>query len=177
MPSPSLDMLFPPPPEPGDAPTSLVAILDGARDDRIFRAIYDSRLEYECLFAGELSYELTLAAPYIVILSAAADFTRWLLEEGWGKSFGVFAWTRADIEALRRHFRRLLQVRDESGKKLFFRYYDPRILRAYLPSCTSTELAEFFGPVGRFLLEGREGQLVMYERGGRPLRVIEAKSS
>ncbi len=71
----------------------------------------------------------------------------------------------------------LMAGRDESGKKLFFRYYDPRILRAYLPSCTSTELAEFFGPVGRFLLEGRDGQLVMYERGGRPLRVIEAKSS
>jgi hypothetical protein len=166
--------LFPPPPEGGGPAPSVYAVLDGARDERIYRAVYDSRLEYECLFAGDLSYELALAAPYLVKLDARAAFTRWLLEEGWGKSFGIFAWTRADTETLRRHCRRLLQIKDEAGRRLFFRYYDPRVLRLYLPTCTAAELREVLGPLGRLLAEGPDGQVIAYEPGGRPLRIVEA---
>jgi hypothetical protein len=169
-----LAALFPPPPADGGAPPSVYAVLDGARDERIYRAVYDSRLEYECLFAGQLNYEISLAAPYLVHLDARAAFTRWLIEEGWGKSFGIFAWTRADIETMRRHFRRLLQVKDEQGRRLFFRYYDPRVLRLYLPTCDVGELREVLGPIGRLLAEGPEGQVISYEAGGRPLRVSEA---
>lgn len=78
------------------------------------------------------------------------------------------------METLRRHFRRLLHVRSEDGEKLYFRYYDPRVLRLYLPSCTSVELKEVFGPVGRFVLEGPEGQVMAYERGGRRIEVLES---
>jgi hypothetical protein len=170
-----LAALFPPPPADGSAPPSVYAVLDGARDDRIYRAVYDSRLDYECLFAGELSYEISLAAPYLVHLEARTAFTRWLIEEGWGKSFGIFAWSRADTETLRRHFRRLLQIMDEDGRRLYFRYYDPRVLRLYLPTCTADEVREVLGPVGRLLAEGPEGQVVSYEPGGRSLRVIEAR--
>jgi hypothetical protein len=167
--------LFPPPPGDGGASMSVYAVIDGARDDRIYRAVYDSRLEYECLFAGELNYELSLAAPYLVRLDARAAFTRWLLEEGWGKSFGIFAWSLADIETLRRHFRRMLQIKDEDGRRLFFRYYDPRVLRLYLPTCTAGELREVLGPTGRLIAEGPEGQVLSFEAGGRPLRVVEAR--
>jgi hypothetical protein len=179
-----LSALFPPAPADGSAPPSVYAVIDGARDERIYRAVYDSRLEHECLFAGEISYELALAAPYLVHLDAGhaggdpqtpgAAFTRWLVEEGWGKSFGIFAWTRADLETMRRHCRRLLQVKDEGGRRLFFRYYDPRVLRLYLPTCTAGELREVLGPVGRLLAEGPEGQVISYEPGGRPLRITEA---
>jgi len=170
-----LAALFPPPREGGDPPPAVYAVLDGARDNRIYRAVYDSRLEYECLFAGELSHDLTLAAPYLVRLDVRSPFTRWLVEEGWGRSFGIFAWTRADTEALRRHFRRLLQIKDESGKKLYFRYYDPRVLRIYLPTCTAAELREVLGPVGRLLAEGPEGQVIAYEPGARQVRITEAE--
>lgn len=165
-----LGALFPPASEQGGAPPNVYAVLDGARDDRIYRAVYDSRLDYECLFAGEISYELTLAAPYLVCLDARASFTRWLLEEGWGKSFGIFAWTRADLETMRRHCRRLLQVKDEDGRRLFFRFYDPRVLRLYLPTCTVAEVRAVLGPVDRLVAEGPEGQVISYESGGRPLK-------
>ena len=39
------------------------------------------------------------------------------------------------------------------GKRLLFRYYDPRVLRVFLPTCTPAELAGFFGPIRGYLLE------------------------
>jgi hypothetical protein len=168
-----LAALFPPPPaDQGPAP-DVVAVLDGARDGRISRAVYQSGLEWECLFSGDIPHDLAEAAPYLVRLTRDAPFTRWLLEHGWGHSFGIFAWSRADTEALRRHFRRLLRVRDEQGRRLYFRYYDPRVLRRYLPTCTADELREVFGPAGCLLAEGEAGQVLSYSPGGRPLAIRE----
>jgi len=59
------------------------------------------------------------------------------------------------------HLRRFLTVRTEKGKKLLFRFYDPRVLRLYLPTCTSTELNTFFGPVERFVCEGGDSQTAL----------------
>jgi hypothetical protein len=168
-----LRALFPPPSSDRSAPPSVFAILDGARDERIYRAVYDSHLGYECLFAGTISYELALAAPYLVELRRDATFTRWLVEEGWGQSFGVLAWAHADLETMRRHCRRILQVKDEAGRRLFFRFYDPRVLRTYLPTCNVAELREVLGPATRMIAEGAAGEVVAYELGGRPLRVTE----
>jgi hypothetical protein len=165
--------LFPPPGGAGAPRPSVYAVLDGARDERIYRQVYLSQLEYECLFAGDLSYELALAAPYLVRLTEDSPLCQWLLGEGWRESLGIFAWSFDGIEQLRRHFRRLLQVRDHTGKKLYFRFYDPRVLRVFLPTCRATELPEIFGPVTRFVLDGSSGQVTGYERGGRPLRVFE----
>ena len=169
--------VFPPASRDGAPRPATFAILDVARDERIYRAVYDSKLEYECLFAGDLSYELALAAPYLVRLDEAAPLTRWLLEEGWTSSVGIVAWSLDDIEGLRRHLRRLLQIKDQAGKKLYFRFYDPRVLRVFLPTCRAPELTEVFGPIGRFVVAGPEGQVIGYERGGRPLRVFEEEPS
>lgn len=155
--------LFPPPPKPDDRALELYMVVDGARDERVYRAVYESRLDYECLFTGSVPYELGAAAPYLVNLTKEASFTRWVLEEGWGKGFGIFAWTLTNTLALRQHFRRLLQVQDERGRKFYFRYYDPRVLRAYLPTCTQAERTELFGPVQQLLLEGPDGQVLSYK--------------
>lgn len=165
--------VFAPAPPDGSPRPATYAIFDGARDETIYRAVYDSKLEYECLFAGELSYELALAAPYLVKLHEAAPLARWLLEDGWENSVGIVAWSLDDLEGLRRHFRRLLRVKDHAGKKLYFRFYDPRVLRVFLPTCRAPELTEVFGPVGRFVVAGSKGEVVGYERGGRPLRILE----
>ena len=54
------------------------------------------------------------------------------------------------IEDLRRHFRQFLKIKDTKGNQLYFRYYDPRVLAAFLPNCKPEELGEFFGPVTAF---------------------------
>lgn len=136
-----------------DGPLQLYALLDGARDEQIVPKIRASGLEVRCLLDGELHPALAAAAPYLVALDPGAPFTRTLLAQGWGDAWGVFLTSVAPIDALRRHFRKFLRVVDEDGKPLMFRYYDPRVLRIYLPTCTSEELALVFGPVAAYLIE------------------------
>jgi hypothetical protein len=146
----------------GDLPTTfqVYALLDGARDGRLEPMIRRSRLEYCCLYGGRLTPALERAAPYLVHLTPEASFTRELIEVGWGQSRGILTVVAADctMQQQRRHFRTLLQVRSEDGRPLIFRFYDPRVLRAYLPTCTPEEAANVFGPIPRLLAESRDAR-------------------
>jgi hypothetical protein len=147
------------------------ALLDAARDDRIYTELRLSRLEHICLYAGKLPDALLRAAPYLVELAPTYSFTRPLLETGWGRGWGVFLRV-PDPRNLRHHLRSLLRVQDESGRTLVFRYYDPRVLRVYLPTCTPEELATVFGPIGAFMVESEDGEaLLEFAIAGRQLVV------
>jgi hypothetical protein len=87
---------------------------------------------------------------------------RWLLTNGWGNSWGIFLVSPASLETLRRHFRRFLLVHDTSGNELYFRFYDPRVLRTFLPTCTGAETKRFFAPVGIYLVEAENGEAVSF---------------
>ena len=144
--------------------TELYAVLDGARNANIYPAIQKSSFQFECLYRGELDPDLAEAAPYLLRLEREMPFTHWLVAEGWGKSWGTFLIAAASLRELRQHLRKLLMVYGPHGKPLYFRYYDPRVLRAYLPTCTAGELREVMGPIGRLLAEGEEGQVLSFER-------------
>ena len=140
---------------PPDLPTrvNVWAVLDGARDRRIFSAVDRTSQDKCCLYAGDLPWQLQMAAPYLVQLDKDDRLTRYLLEHGWGNSWGVFFRSETSLKNLRHHLRGFLRVRDEAGNRLLFRYYDPRVLRVYLPTCNRAELGTVFGPIERFLIE------------------------
>jgi uncharacterized protein DUF4123 len=88
-----------------------------------------------------------------VKLAKDHPFTYWLLAKGWGDSWGIFARSPAVLRELRHHFRKFLMVYSPDAKPLYFRYYDPRVLRIYLPTCNAEELETVFGPVESYTLE------------------------
>lgn len=132
------------------------AILDGARDEQIERMVRSSNLPHDCLYLEPLSDSLRAAAPHLVALKPDALFTRQVLNVGWGKSWGIFLATYppATLTAVRHNYRKLNIVEDPLGQKVFFRYYDPRVLRIYLPTCTRDEVRSVFGPVKEIIMEG-----------------------
>jgi len=159
--------------EADESPFQVYAIVDAARGEGIYPLLAQ---ETECqvvpLFRGELASELALVGPYLVVLDNDASLTDWLLSDGWGNSWGIFAVSDAPLEAVRRHFRSFLMVKDPDGKNIYFRYYDPRVLRIYLPTCNEEELGIFFGPVRRYVLEGGEKEMVIqYQAAGGELVV------
>jgi len=68
----------------------------------------------------------------------------------------VFLRTETGIEQLRKHLRGFLRVRDEAGRRLIFRYYDPRVLRVYLPLAGPSNWRPF--RAGGLLPGGRRGR-------------------
>jgi hypothetical protein len=81
----------------------------------------------------------------------------------------------APFAELRRHFRRFLVVQTEARQALYFRFYDPRVLRPFLEGVTDEERSTFFGPVSAILLEGRQdGTLLRWMRVEAPAPRAEA---
>jgi hypothetical protein len=139
-------------------------ILDCARNQRqIFRFLLECHLDYRCLYSGHLPPALEMAAPYLLQLEHESSETRRLIELSWGNSWGVFLRSETSLNRLRRHLREFLIVRDSRGKRLAFRYYDPRVLRVYLPTCTSDELRTVFGPIESFWTEDQTAKDQMLE--------------
>ena len=145
-----------------DDGTAVFAVLDGGSIPGLLEKLHAvPRLEFVCLYAGEIKPELAKVAPYLVRLEPNSEFAKWVLREGWGKHWGVFVVEPADFLAMRRHLRRFLIVHTTDGKPFYFRYYDPRVLRPYLPTCTAGELAEFFGPIRTWIAEGEDPSAVL----------------
>jgi len=134
----------------------LYAILDGARSPDVVPVLASSGRPYTSLYEGEQGATLANVAPYLVAFSPDTGFLRRLLEVSWGKSWGVYLTSRITMPELRNHLRRFLLVKDEADRPLCFRFYDPRVLRVFLPVCTPTEVGDFFGPARAFLLEDED---------------------
>lgn len=139
----------------------IVAVLDGASVPGLLQKLVDLEPEYLCLYRGELKPDLAEVAPYVVRLERESPLAEWIFDRGWGNHWGIFAETGADFVSLRKHFRRYLTVHDPGGKPMLFRYYDPRVLRVYLPSCNGEELKSIFGPVDAYLVEDESGAALL----------------
>jgi hypothetical protein len=152
---------------------SVLAILDAARDKRIFGAVDGCYLEKQCLYSGDIPWQLQMTAPYLVTLERDNSFTRYLIDNGWGNSWGIFLRTETSMKELRRHLRGFLRVRGEAGQRLIFRYYDPRVMRVYLPTCRPAELEMVFGPVESYLMEAESGEEVAAFRHRNGTLIVE----
>lgn len=134
----------------------LYAVLDAARSPEIFELLRKTGETRQSLYEGKPAQDFAAVAPYLARLTPSDTLLQSLVYGGWGQAWGIFLCTQAPFEDLRRHLRRFLKVATEDNRTLYFRFYDPRVLRVYLPTCTPQEAAQFFGPVRAFLIEDEE---------------------
>ncbi len=158
----------------GTPGTRAYAVLDGASipDLELPQVLWEHEPEHVCLYRGELEPDLAATAPYLVHLERDTDLTRWIIEKGWGNHWGIFAITpdNAGMKTMRKHFRTFLMVMSPENKPLYFRYYDPRVFRVYLPTCNAEELRTVFGPIQAYFLEAESPStaLVFQHQDGEP---------
>ena len=153
----------------GAAP--VYGVIDGGSCPELLSHLEKHDGEHGCLFGGELAPDALQRAPFVVRLAAKSPLTDWLLSH-WGAHWGIYLSGPADLATARAHLRTFLMVRDPKGQPLFFRYYDPRVMRVYLPTCNEEEAAYVFGPVDAYVLEDEEpGVLLRFTRKQKPLRV------
>lgn len=131
-------------------------LIDGARALSGLSALMETGAKHVCLYKGKAAASLGQVAPYLFEYEPESELAEKYLALGWGNAWGVPLTSGADFMEVYHHFRKFLLVQTEDYKQLYFRFYDPRVLREFLPTCTMSQLKEFFGPVEKFVCESEE---------------------
>ncbi|UYY57228.1 RHS repeat-associated core domain-containing protein [Sphingomonas sp. S2-65] len=121
-----------------------------------------------CLYLGRAAINYREKAPYLFRINAAQ--AQALAMRFDGQPWGVFLISGAGFDGTRRHLRRFLRVRSPEGDGWLFRFYDPRLLPAFLRSSTPDELNAFMGPVQAFLTVDKGGDGVIAYRAPEIVR-------
>ena len=133
------------------AQENLFAVLDAAQSSRVLDLLHRSAEEYQSLYLGTQGDALADVAPYLVRLPRSSSLLGALIAEGWDKHWGVYLTCDKPYLELRRHFRKFLMVHAEDFEnRMYFRFYDPRVLQSFLPTCTPEQSQQFFGPISQF---------------------------
>jgi hypothetical protein len=137
----------------------LYCVLDAAKDERIYPTLAAFAAEYEMasLYGGQAASDFATVAPYLVCLGTDVRLFDWIWREGWGRGWGIFAWSLSIFETVRDHFRRLTTVKLESGEVVLFRFYDPVVLDLFAPTFDAAQLAELIGPLNCLMTVGGDG--------------------
>lgn len=140
----------------------LYALLDASREPSVLKVILESKEEHQSLYQGPQGAQLAHFAPYLIRVPQKSALLDTLVGQAWSKSWGVFVTSDTPLTDLRTHFRHFLTVKLPDGQQVYFRYYDPRVLRLFLPTCFPEEATQFFGPVKHFLVEAEAPNLALH---------------
>ena len=143
-------------------------LLDAARLVQNLQKAKQINTSFDCLYIGYSTTELNDVAPYLFTFPGNNEFTSWIYEKGWGDSWGIIVQTTIRFEECWKHFRKFLLVKTEDGEELYFRFYDPRVLKIFLPTCDKDQILEFFGPIESFIVEGdiKEEAIRFWQQNG-----------
>jgi hypothetical protein len=113
------------------------------------------------LYRGQAEYEQWAVAPYLTKVDE--ELFDWIVNSLRGKPWGIFAVADVNLASLRKHLRRFLIVEAPDGNPMYFRYYDPRVIANFLPTCTNEELTRFFGSIKAFgIIDPQEERLTFF---------------
>jgi hypothetical protein len=146
----------------------LYAVLDAARDEGILPLLREHVEPHRSLYEGAQGDELEDVAPYLVgPMAPGSRLLARIVELGWGNRWGIWCTSRERFQDVRRHFRRFLMVELERTKeRVYFRFYDPRVMRAIWPVSWASEKSKLLGACGAILLEGEKLALERLEAAG-----------
>ncbi|WP_437552310.1 DUF4123 domain-containing protein [Sorangium sp. So ce367] len=150
----------------------LFAVVDAARDPRIRLLLGEAGEQSASLYTGFQGEILADVGPTLVRLPHGSRLLDALVDGGWGDCWGVFLTSDRPFSDVRKHLHRFLLVESRTGKQQYFRFYDPRVLRGFLPTCGPRKLEALFEQVEAFAMEAEDpGKLLRFTaRGGKALR-------
>ena len=143
-------------------PEPLYAVLDTARDPAIYPLLLTSGASYYSLYAGKSALELEAVAPYLVSLPPRCELLQTLVAKGWGKSWGIFLTSNQPAETIWHELRRSLMVKlEETQEFVYFRFYDPRVLRSFLAMADARQMVELTGTMTSLLVEDEDAAFLL----------------
>ncbi len=159
-----LGMLFTP--ELGEPPREVFALLDGAMVRRLPDFLEDEEAEHAPLLPllNEEPEEIT-RATYLTRVTRDSPVAAWLLSDGWGAKWGIWLSAAAgtEFDDILGHLRELAQVRLPDGRIVYFRYYDPRVWRTFVPTCDAAQLDHLFSLPIVYGCESEDGRALLID--------------
>ena len=110
-------------------------LLDGARMRENLDRALELNTEGKSLHSGKAENRLAAVAPYLFNFDSRSEFANFLIEKNWASAWGIFISCSDSFANLIYHLRKFLKVKTEDERELYFRFYDPRVLRLFLPTC------------------------------------------
>lgn len=140
-------------------------IVDAAAEPSFRTKATAAGLDFISLFAGKNADLFADEAPYLVVLGDDSDPgpARAYAVDLITRKVAIGVESRVDPQKLRLHFRKWTSVSipvtqetdvtaTSERRKVHFRFYDPKILTAFLLTLSPAEAAGFYGPVDAFLM-------------------------
>lgn len=129
-------------------------VADCARSDRILPLLKSQEMSAFATIYGASDAQLFgEAGPVLVELTGNVRLATALLDNGWGDAWGIYMASRVGFKSLRQHLSRLTVAELPDQRLAMFRFYDPRVIGAYLASCNKSERTHFFGPIDWIMYE------------------------
>jgi len=139
--------------------TSRYLLLDGAKIENLPGHLY--RLEgnptFEWLYLTTPYKAVFDIGPVLVVLRANSPLEQ-MFTAHWQHDAGLMLESDAPMQSLAEHLRSLIHARVSGDVSLLFRFYDPRVLRHWLPALDANERDCKMGPINRVRLPATEDQ-------------------
>lgn len=151
-------------------PGPLFALVDAARDDRVLELLRQSVQMYRSLYDGVEGETMAEAAPYLVAIPVGSPLRAALVHEGWGRRWLTVLRSQKPLLELRRHLRKFLMAELEGDEDpVYFRFYDPEVLRVYMQSCDAEDRKPWFdGVIEAFHVEDPDAEFACLAIGPVP---------
>lgn len=146
-------------------PGALFAVFDAAGRDVVPPRMEELGERAASLFDGEAAKVCMTVAPSLAQVDL--ELLEWIEAELAGQPWGVFVIASLPLADVRHQLRKSLVIEDPERGKVFFRYYDPRVLPTFLETADAVQLDQLFGPLYAFVVPVGPGSLRSYRRAGR----------
>lgn len=142
----------------GPKGTKTYALMDCALDSTIYPTIQASGCPNQKLYGESWQSGLADIAPHVVELTSSAKFSTELLTWDWYGNWGYFVQSTTSLSDLAQSFADLTTAKLSSGEEVFFRFFDPRVIRVFLAQASKNDLQSVFAKAERLVVPSAEVQ-------------------
>jgi hypothetical protein len=150
-------------------------VADGAIMNDEIERFSDFGIAPITLYVGMEEEAIADVGPFLIDIYKNIDAQNWIIDNTDTSISGIFLKTNAEYDDILDHLQSLILVEDEEGNEMYFRFYDPRVLIKFLPTCNASQLKQFFGPVSEFYVfeDGSKGAIKYLLLNGKLMIVNE----
>lgn len=146
-----------------DSSQRLYAVVDNSRLPDFISYAKELELDHRCLLSASIGVEVQHMAAHLVPIPDP-KVLRLIFARTWGRKAVLFLQSRKTLRSLATHLREFSLAEKPDGEVSIFRYYDPRVFRAFIENIDRDQYAAVFpGFVERAFFEDERSGLLVAE--------------